>query len=275
MSILRVINEYTEQLRLAAENYGLRPSQARICPRVVAGKRCLTYHRSRCLCDKHRSLLDHGRMWLDEHGRHVLTGEPYHIAPDDLAAFTDDMAKLGLQVNVKPKSESFWYPGHTHLILITSVNPPRRRKPDPAGVTWKTIEDTITDRWNGRLSYQSGSRRNYAIPSPTGGHLTLEITLRPRWCSLTVDRWATTDRCQEPSDSWLKEHVWPVVKEAVRQRAGGGFLPSGGGTCAGAHPIERPHLLDLIVAWVDAELTWGQPRNVRPASASRPQEGAR
>lgn len=257
-----MINEHAEQLRLAAENYGLRPSRAHVCPRVVAGKRCLSYHEEPCLCQKHHSLLDHGRVWLDRQGRRVVTGEPYHVAKADLVDLAADMATLGLRVTVKPQSESFWYPGHTHLIFITRDDVPVRRKPDPAGVTWKTIEETITSRWNGRISYRSRSRRHYEVPSPTGGHLTVEVTLKPRWCALALDRWRTTDREPEVAKEWLEEHVWPIVTRAHdRKKTGSGFLPGGGATFSSAEPIERPDLLEVIVAWVGAELTWGQPKD--------------
>jgi len=56
-------------------------------------------------------------------------------------------------------------------------------------VTWATIEALIADRWNGQRTSRSGSTRYYRVPAPTGGTFLVEVTLRPRWCSLTVDRW--------------------------------------------------------------------------------------
>lgn len=128
--------------------------------------------------------------------------------------------------------------------------------------TWAEIEALITDRWSGRRRYRSGSSRGYDVPSPTGGTLLVIVALRPRWCSLTVDRWRTTDRALKPSKTWFETNVWPRVRTACeKKRTGSGWMPSGGGNHAGAHPIDRADLRDLLVAWVDAELTWGQPKD--------------
>lgn len=263
------VNHHSEQERRAAESHGLRPTGARTCPRVVAGKRCLIASRGTCVCHTHYHVLDHRRIWLDRDGRYVLTGEPYDASREELAAFTEAMGDLGLQVTVKSAAESFWNPGSTLLILVTNEQP-RERKAQPPSVSgdWAIIVDTIAKRWNGEPRSRNGSQRTFGIPSPTGGHLSLEITLRRRWCSLSVDRWATTDRVEEPSQAWFEQHVWPMVHKAVMSRAGGGFLPSGGGAYACAHPIERADLLDLMIAWVDAELTWGQPKNALAGEAS-------
>lgn len=125
--------------------------------------------------------------------------------------------------------------------------------------TWTEIEQLVTDRWHGHRRYQDAPhRRGYDIPSPTGGTFLIEVTLRPRWCALAIDRWRTTDRSDQPSGAWLAEHVWPVVEAAcAKNRRHYGVLPTGGGCYSSAHPIERADLLPVLTAWVDQELTWG------------------
>lgn len=140
------------------------------------------------------------------------------------------------------------------------------RDPDRKRVrmtTWIEVESLITNRWGGRRHGRSGSSRFYRVPSPTGGELLAEVTLRPRWCALAVDRWITTDRTDEPSSSWFESHVWPAVRRAAAARGNGrsGFLPSGGGAWSYASPIERADLVDVLTAWVDQELTWGIPQD--------------
>lgn len=105
------------QEQRASDFYGLRPSTAAICPRVVTGKRCLMDRRSECVCRDHRRMLDHGRMWLDENGQHVLTGEPYDTWGEELVAFIGAMAELGLKVNLTGRA--LWFPGHTLLIRVS------------------------------------------------------------------------------------------------------------------------------------------------------------
>lgn len=106
------------QRRRAADAFGLRPAIAPVCPRVVAGKRCHA-DTGACLCSEHRHLLDHGRIWLDENGRHVLTGEPYDATGEAIGDLTADMTALGLQVRLS--GQSMWNPGYTLLIEITAA----------------------------------------------------------------------------------------------------------------------------------------------------------
>lgn len=122
---------YTDRMQAA---FGYRPSHARACPRVVAGKRCLQFRQSRtwpyrpasrrgpepwaCACVTHHDLLAHRRIWLNPEGRHVFTVEPYGIErPDALAAFTADCAALGLTVTVS-ETDAQWCPGSTVLITV-------------------------------------------------------------------------------------------------------------------------------------------------------------
>lgn len=103
-----------------AERFGYRVSRARLCPRVVAGKQCVRLNGPNrdCPCQKWwGSILDHGRIWLDRDGRHVLTGEPYHIATDELADFRREMAELGLEVTTEDWSA--WNPGSCTLVTVT------------------------------------------------------------------------------------------------------------------------------------------------------------
>jgi hypothetical protein len=116
------VHYHAQELR-AAEWYGLRPSGARICPRVVAGKHCLAYRsRARCVCQRHRPLLDHARIWLDTHGRHILTGEPYGVWGDDVMDLLTDLAALGLRASFT--AHSVWNPGSTLLIRIERADSP-------------------------------------------------------------------------------------------------------------------------------------------------------
>lgn len=112
----------TEEARDAVlmARYGWRRSRAPACPRVVVGKRCLVgYSRRRCLCqDYYPRLLDHSAMWLARDGTHVLTGEPYDFAPDDVTDLLEAAARLGLSLNVEVSSDSPWYPGHTTLVIV-------------------------------------------------------------------------------------------------------------------------------------------------------------
>jgi hypothetical protein len=129
---------------------------------------------------------------------------------------------------------------------------------------WRAIDTLMRDRWTGRPAWRYGRTRAWYVPSPTGGTMTVEITLRPRWCSISIDRWRTTDRAEAVSRTWLQTHAWPLVEAALKaNRTGYGVLPTGGATFASAHPIDRKDVLDLLTRWVDAELTWGLPPGVR------------
>jgi hypothetical protein len=109
---------YITQQQRAADWYDWRPSTAPACPRVVAGKRCLTGTGDRlCLCERHRHLLDHGRAWLTPDGHGVMTGEPYDTTTEELADLSADLAPLGLRATVTGRS--LWNPGYTLLIIIT------------------------------------------------------------------------------------------------------------------------------------------------------------
>ena len=110
---------YEQQQRLFADWYGLWPAKARrACPRIVAGKRCHGKGTEEwCVCFRHRVTLDHPRLWLDKHGRHVFTAEPYRLEFDDLAAVAAEVKQLGLRVRLNGRSP--WNPGRTFLILIT------------------------------------------------------------------------------------------------------------------------------------------------------------
>lgn len=112
--------EHEDQEERAAEYYGLRPSNARVCPRVVAGKRCLA-NCGECVCSHHHRVLDHGRVWLDKDGKHVLTGEPYDASGNQIAALVTDMAALGLEVSLSGRS--MWNPRSTLLIRVTAERP--------------------------------------------------------------------------------------------------------------------------------------------------------
>lgn len=128
-------------------------------------------------------------------------------------------------------------------------------------VTWSSIQELLADRYGACRRWRNGNNWGWWVPTPCGGHLTVEVTLRRRWCSIAVDRWHTTDRDKVLAEPWFKEHIWPYVKAAcesrrTRQRGGYGVLPSGGPTWTSAHPIDRADLPEALTAWIDAELTW-------------------
>lgn len=108
------------------ERFGYRPSKAPVCPWVVVGKRCrISGWGELCLCERFQSLLDHGRMWIGEDGRHVLTGEPYRhvLSPTwgppggTMSDFRREMASLGLVLAIS--EESPYNPGNTILITVS------------------------------------------------------------------------------------------------------------------------------------------------------------
>ena len=103
--------------------YGLRPSTARACLRVVLGKRCVASIDWDCLCQTvmHRQPFDHVYIWLDRDGQHVMTLEPYDLTPRRIEELTAQMAGLGITVTVGDRSP--WYPGSTTLLLLTRTAP--------------------------------------------------------------------------------------------------------------------------------------------------------
>jgi hypothetical protein len=105
-----------------------RPSTAKRCPRVVAGKRCRAYTQRQdgiCVCQRrYYPLLDHPRMWLTETGERVFTAEPYNFSGDDFAGLVAECSDLGLKVSVTGSSP--YFPGRTILLII-------RKRDRPAG----------------------------------------------------------------------------------------------------------------------------------------------
>jgi hypothetical protein len=129
---------------------------------------------------------------------------------------------------------------------------------DRTTTTWDTVTALIEGR-GGKRRFRNGPHRGWDVPSPTGGTFSVEVTLRPRWCSVAIDRIRTTDRREDVAKPWLEEHIWPYVNDALlrRKRVGGyGILPSGH-TYAGATPIDRCDVPAVLAAWIDAEMTWG------------------
>lgn len=119
--------ERTESDRYRERFPDWRPSDARVCPRSVACKRCLAHYgraagrgaeRRPCVCESRhvRRALDHGRIWLTPDGERVLTGEPYGIDGQTLCRFVADCHTLGLRVDVDPDSP--WNPGWTVLLIV-------------------------------------------------------------------------------------------------------------------------------------------------------------
>jgi hypothetical protein len=115
----QAMNQVDQHERRMLEWWDLRPSGAAICPRVVAGKRCLAFNGGgRCICQwSHLSgLIDHARIWLDRDGRHVYTVEPYGVDPGALTLLCHELEFLGLTARVSDRSP--WFPGSTTLILV-------------------------------------------------------------------------------------------------------------------------------------------------------------
>lgn len=57
------------------------------------------------MCDElYVGPLDHARMWLTATGDHVLTGEPYAVAPDALVKLMETCCELGLQPRLSGRS---------------------------------------------------------------------------------------------------------------------------------------------------------------------------
>ena len=123
-------------------------------------------------------------------------------------------------------------------------------------VTWQDIAAIIEAR-SGKRASVGGAMRGWRVPSPTGGTFAVEVTLRPRWCIIAVDRWRTTDRDETRSGPWFEEHIWPHVHQALKaSRKGWGLLPAGH-TMSSASPLDRAIIPELLAAWMDAELSWG------------------
>jgi hypothetical protein len=123
-------------------------------------------------------------------------------------------------------------------------------------ITWQDIAAIVSAR-KAVPGWRYGSRRGWYIPSPTGGSFSAEVTLRPRWCEIVVDRWRTTDRDERRSGPWFEQHIWPAVDAALLAKRGGwGMLPAGH-TLASASPLHRDAIPELLTAWIDAELAWG------------------
>jgi hypothetical protein len=110
------MTDHHESQHSRAAARGLRPSTAKACPRVVAGKRCGAGLAGACVCQTYRRVLDHGRIWLDQDGRHLLTGEPYDLSPRSVAEFTAAMTELGLSVSLSGRS--MWNPGQCLLVTV-------------------------------------------------------------------------------------------------------------------------------------------------------------
>lgn len=104
------------------ELHGLKPCKATVCPRVVAGRRCVAWGRSYdhprgCLCQQHQHLLDHGRMWRNKVGQYVLTGEPYrHVTEAQINSLRCDLISLGAKVTRHEHSP--YNPGGTILLMV-------------------------------------------------------------------------------------------------------------------------------------------------------------
>ncbi len=113
---------WRDQADRAADRHGWRPSNATVCPRVVTGRRCTADRPDDpCLCQTHHHLLDHGRQWFDRDNRRLLTGEPYNLTVEELAAFAADLEPLGLHLDLIG-GPGLWHET-TLLLAITRERP--------------------------------------------------------------------------------------------------------------------------------------------------------
>ena len=108
------------QQALRGDPRSWRRSEARACPRVVAGLECqspspLWGPGAPCICKRFASLLDHRATW-EVDGSLVLTAEKYEVDGAALAAFIFECAGLGLDVRISGAGRH--YPGATFRILF-------------------------------------------------------------------------------------------------------------------------------------------------------------
>jgi hypothetical protein len=118
------VDDIEERYRVWAKTRGYRSlNHRRVCPMLVAGRRCRDRLRESCICLRWRSVLDHARMWrVPGAGSNggtgcALTAEPYGVPETDLAGFREELGELGLRAEVS--EDSPWNPGKTVLILVT------------------------------------------------------------------------------------------------------------------------------------------------------------
>ena len=104
---------YTERM---CARFGFRESRARICPLVVAGKRCRAWkYLETCICSRMRyPIFDHACVWYDARG-YVFTAEPYDLRDEDIETVRAMLSQLGLILTVT--TESFWFQGTTLLLI--------------------------------------------------------------------------------------------------------------------------------------------------------------
>lgn len=114
----------------ALEKYGWKPYEGRayLCPRVIAGKRCVRHNSNLgrvCTCRFRGTPLDHMRRWVGPNGEKIITGEPYDFdAEDDHYRFSELVAEcdeLGISVDVRSPEDSVYYPDSTWLIVLTAT----------------------------------------------------------------------------------------------------------------------------------------------------------
>lgn len=88
------------------------------CPDLVAEHPCSKTRL--CILKRHRSTLDHPRLWTDDTGELVFTAEPYEISGSAIAALVAELTELGLEADIT--GDSPWLPGSTLLITIRKDN---------------------------------------------------------------------------------------------------------------------------------------------------------
>ena len=69
---------------------------------------------------------DHGEVWVrDTPGRRgfkhaaAYTSHPYDLDQDDRDRLAQMASKYGLKVEIRPKAESWYYPGQTWLVILS------------------------------------------------------------------------------------------------------------------------------------------------------------
>ncbi len=120
--------------------------------------------------------------------------------------------------------------------------------------TWHEIGELMERFGGGKPRRVQAGERHWQVPCPPG-YLRVEVTLRPKWCAVVIDRWHTKGRDPDGQE-WFKATLWPFVIAAVKRRRGGSnCLPSGNPTISQAFPIARDDLLTVLELWVAMELS--------------------
>lgn len=120
---------------------------------------------------------------------------------------------------------------------------------------WAEIDDLLAAHGGESLRPPGVGGGRWKVPTEDGGSFLVEIVLRPKFCTVTVDRHHASPRDASGVD-WINRNVGSVSGETVRRcHSGPGVLiirPS----YATVFPIPRERLLQLLDLWVRQEKLW-------------------